>query len=282
VSGVNLVFEPWGRVLFKTSFVLVACIVAWSGIAAETIELDRCIAGKCHRNGRYDSVQITEEKFIVYIDADRCPGRDTHCPSSYDSFTSPDGTVLDTGGYQPGDKTRGTIKVYVPRQHKGLYVRGINGTQRDDFLALTDFEDLSQARDVAKKQPGVETSIDALFDVLAQAYEEKDPDRAASAYAEDAAYLGPNGDTRRGRAAIREAFAELFDGANKKGEELTLRFEHVDRVVEARMAYETGYYTLTRRGPDGERISRGKFVVVVRFVRGRGWIFHVDSYSPVP
>ena len=268
--------------MFKTPFAIVVFAVAWSGIAAETIELDRCIAGKCHRNGRYDSVQITEENFIVYIDADRCPGRDTHCPSSYDSFTSPDGTALDSGGYRLGESTRATIKVYVPRQYKGLYVRGINGTQRDDFLALTDFEDFSRARDVVRKQPDVEISIDALFDLLAEGYEKKDPDRAASAYAEDAAYLGPKGDVVRGRAAIREAFAALFDGASEEGDQLTLTFEHVERVVEGRMAYETGYYTLTRRGPEGERQHRGKFVVVASFVRGRGWSFRVDSYSPAP
>ena len=266
----------------KIPLAVLAFMLAGTGLVAETIELDRCIGGKCHKNGRYDSVQINPQHFIVYIDADRCPGHDTHCPTSYASFTAPDGTVVDTGDYRLGERTRATIKVYVPRQYKGLYVRGINDTKRDDFLALTDFEDFSRARDVVSKQPDVETSFDALFEMLAEAYEQKDADRAASAYGEDAAYLGPRGDTVRGRAAIREEFARLFEQANEQGDELILTFEHVERQIEGRLAYETGYYTLTRRGPEGERSSRGKFVVVARFTKGKGWSFQVDSYSPAP
>ncbi len=269
-------------VLPRTALAALVFLLACTGLAAETIELDRCIGGKCHRNGRYDSVQITEQQFIVYIDANRCPGHNAHCPTSYASFTAPDGTALDTGEYRPGERERGTIKVYVPRQYKGLYVKGINGSERDDFLPLTDFEDFSRAREVASKQPEVETSIDALFVMLAEAYERKDADRAASAYGENASYMGPRGDTVHGRAAIREAFAGLFERANEQGDELTLTFEHVERIVEGRLAYETGYYTLTRRGPEGERSSRGKFVIVARFTKGKGWSFQVDSYSPAP
>jgi len=268
--------------LLRNSLAVFVLMLACTGLAAETIELDRCIGGKCQRNGRYDSVQITEQHFIVYIDADRCPRHDTHCPTSYASFTAPDGTALDSGNYRPGERTRGTIKVYVPRQYKGLYTKGINGSKRDDFLALTDFEDFTRARDVASKQPQVETSIDTLFAILAEAYERKDADHAASAYGETAAYMGPRGDTVLGRAAIRAVFAGLFERADEQGDELTLTFEHVERVVEGRLAYETGYYTLTRHGPDGERSSRGKFVVVARFTEGEGWSFQVDSYSPAP
>lgn len=268
--------------MFRNSLFALVLAFACTALAAETIELDRCIGGKCHRYGRWDSVQITEQHFIVYIDTDRCPGHDAHCPTSYASFTAPDGTVLDSGDYRPGERTRGTIKIYVPRQYKGLYVKGINGGKRDDFLALTDFEDFSRARDVASKQPEVETSIDALFEMLAEAHAQKDADRAASAYVEDAAYMGPRGDTVRGRTAIREAFAGLFQRAKEQGEALTLTFEHGDRVVEGRLAYETGYSTLTRRGAEGESSSRGKFVVVIRFTKGRGWGFQVDSFSPAP
>ena len=266
--------------MVRTPLAVAVMLLVGTGLTAETIELDRCVGGKCHRNGRYDSVQINAQNFIVYIDADRCPGHDTHCPTSYDSFTAPDGTVLDTGDYRPGERTRGTIRVYVPRQYKGLYVRGINGTKRDDFLALTDFEDFSRARDVVSKKPDAEISFDALFEMLAEAYEQKDADRAAAVYGEDAAYMGPRGDTIRGRHAIRASFEELFERAKERGDELTLSFEHVERAVEGRLAYETGYYTLTRRGPEGERSSVGKFVVVARFTKGKGWSFQVDSYSP--
>ncbi len=268
-------------------------LLSCAGVAAETIEIDRCIARKCHRNGRYDSVQIAEKHFIIYIDANRCPGHDTYCPTSYAAFTAPDGTELDSGDYVPGERTRGTIKVYVPREYKGLYVKGINDSKRDDFLSLTDFEDFSDAREftaVKKTEaarvssvaaPKVETSIDALFSTLAQAYELKDAERAASAYSDDAAYLG-HGDTIRGRAAIRGMFADLFEGAEERNEALVLTFEHGERVVEGRLAYQTGYYTLKRKGPDGERASREKFVVVARFTKGIGWRFQVDSYSSAP
>ncbi len=267
--------------VFRTSFVTILAALICGGIAAETIELDRCIGGKCHRNGRYDAVQITADYFIVYINADRCPGRSTHCSTSYDSFTAPDGTALETGGYVLGERTRGTIKVYVPRQYKGLYVGGINGSKRDDLLALTDFEDYSQARNVVSKQPDVETSIDMLFDMVSEAFATQDADRAAAAYAKDASYMG-DGDTVRGRAAIRETFAEVFDAAREQGEELAMAFDRGERVVEGRLAYETGYFTLTRRGQQGERISRGKYVVVMRFTEGQGWSYQVDAFSLIP
>ncbi len=267
--------------MFKTPFATIVVALTCSGSAAETIELDRCIAGKCHRNGRYDAVQITDTHFIVYIDADRCPGHDTHCPTSYDAFTTPDGTHVDTGDYVLGKKTRDTIKVYVPRQYKGLYVKGINGSTRDDLLPLTDFEDFSRARNVVTRRPAVETSIDALFDMVSKAFETKDAERAAAAYAEDATYMG-EGDTIRGRTAIREVFAGVFDRARDQGQLLTMTFERGERWVEGRLAYETGYFTLTRRGPEGERVSRGKFVVVARFTEGLGWRFQVESYSLVP
>ena len=70
--------------------------------------------------------------------------------------------------------------------------------------------------------------------------------------------------------------------ARDRGEELTLTFDRGERVIEGRLAYETGYFTLTRRGPQGERVSRGKHVVVMRFREGRGWSFQVDATSPVP
>ena len=99
--------------LFKTPLAVLAFMLAGIGLVAETIELDRCIGRKCHRNGRYDSVQITEQHFIVYIDADRCPGHDNHCPTSYASFTAPDGTVVDSGDYRPGERTRATITLPI-------------------------------------------------------------------------------------------------------------------------------------------------------------------------
>jgi uncharacterized protein (TIGR02246 family) len=259
-----------------------AAMLMTAGLFAETIELDRCIGGKCHRNGRYDSIQITEQFFVVYIDADRCPGQDVHCATSYGEFLAPDGTPLDSGDYRPGRKTRGTIKVYVPRQYKGLYIKAIDGSGRDDFLPLTGFEDFSRVRDKETQRPDVEASIDTLFDVLAEAYKTTDADRAASVYSENAAYMGPRGDPIRGRTGIREAFAVLFEAARADGEFLILTFEHEERIVEGRLAYETGYYTLTRRGPGGERSSRGKFVFVARFVEGTGWRFQVDSHSPAP
>ena len=248
----------------------------------ETIEVDRCIAGKCHRNGRYREVLITPERFIVYIDANRCPGQDTYCPTSYAGFSAPDGTELDSGKYIPGEKTRDTIKVYVPRQYKGLYVKGINGSSRDDFLALTDFEDFSQARAVEAARPEVETSLDALFERLTEAHVDLDAMAAASAYAADASYMPQEGPAHRGREAIETMFAALFDESRERGETLRITFEHGARVIEGRVAYETGTYTLTVSGADGARSDRRKYVVVARYTKGLGWRFAVDAYSPAP
>ena len=52
--------------------------------------------------------------------------------------------------------------------------------------------------------------IESIYERFGQAYKRLDPDRAASLYTEDALYLPPGGDVRRGRAAIHETFESFF------------------------------------------------------------------------
>lgn len=122
--------------------------------------------------------------------------------------------------------------------------------------------------------------IGAIYERFSQAYERLDPDRAASLYTEDALYLPPGGDVRRGRSAIHKTFERFFKWAADGGFNLEITFQNVDRDIEGDLAYDVGYYTLTRRS--GEEIvsqDRGKFTVIMKRQPDDSWKFHVDAYN---
>jgi len=260
---------------------MIGCLLATSAAAQqpERIEIDQCV-WKCTKGGRYRSMLVTPELYIVSIDANRCPDQSYHCPSSYASFTTDDGVPVEVKGYVPGEKTTEVFNVYVPRGNRYLYVHGINSGDRSHVLDLAALVEGERASSMEPPiaAPG-ETSIDDLYRIFIEGYAQLDADKVAGLYTEDAIYLSPGGDARRGRPAIREWFSRMFRGAEERGENLELSFETVERRVQGSLAYEVGYFTLTRVGSERAGTSRAKFVVVLKRIPGAGWRLHVDGYS---
>lgn len=123
--------------------------------------------------------------------------------------------------------------------------------------------------------------IDAVYDTFSRAYRELDAELVANLYTEDALYLPSRGDILRGRQVIGERFQQMFAGAREQGATLSIRFERIESSVVADVAFDVGYYILTRTIAGQEpRVSRGKFTVVLKRQPDRTWRFHVDGYSP--
>jgi uncharacterized protein (TIGR02246 family) len=134
---------------------------------------------------------------------------------------------------------------------------------------------------VVSRAAGVEahSGIDGVYEQFAAAYDRLDPEAVAALYTEEALYLAPGSDVRRGRAAIRDVFAGFFDWVRGRPGGVAIRFEILARRVSGDLAYDVGYYRLRSRGPEGESEDRGKFVVVALRGADGAWRFAVDGYS---
>ena len=102
----------------------------------------------------------------------------------------------------------------------------------------------------------------------------------AELYTEDAFYLVPEQNIRRGRVAILKNFATFFDYNKQAGRKLSITFQIVGRRVENSLGYDVGIYTL-RSFKDGKQLAQdqGKFVVVTTKQKNGSWKFALDGYS---
>jgi uncharacterized protein (TIGR02246 family) len=122
--------------------------------------------------------------------------------------------------------------------------------------------------------------IDEPYQRFSTAYATLDADRVAAVYTEDALMLPPGGEIVRGRAAIREHYADAFESDRQRGHTRRITFELVDRLVSGDVRNDYGYYTITGRSPTSqEREHRGKFAKVWQRGRDGVWRIRSDSYS---
>lgn len=125
--------------------------------------------------------------------------------------------------------------------------------------------------------------VDEPYQRFAAAYATLDADRVAAIYTEDALMLPPGGDILKGRAAIREQYADGFDEDRKRRHTRRITFELVDRIVSGDVRNDYGYYTIIGRSPSGhESEHRGKFAKVWQRGRDGVWRIRSHSYSSVP
>lgn len=129
----------------------------------------------------------------------------------------------------------------------------------------------------------VALQVDEPYQRFSTAYATLDADRVAQVYTDDALMLPPGGEIVRGRAAVREHYAEGFDEDRKRGHTRSITFELVDRLVRDDVRTDYGYYTVTARSASGhERQHRGKFAKVWQRGRDGVWRIRSDSYSSAP
>ena len=120
-----------------------------------------------------------------------------------------------------------------------------------------------------------ERTIHALVDDWSAAAVAKDAARFASFYAEDAVLMLEDAPDMRGIAVLRGAIEGMMQDPN-----FQLSF-HADEVEVARsrdLAYETGTYSFTITGPDGEPMKEvGHYVVVWAKQADGTWKVAVDA-----
>ena len=125
-------------------------------------------------------------------------------------------------------------------------------------------------------------AIDSLYYRFSEAYRTLDASIIAEIYAEQALYLSPDSEIRRGGAAIHESFKASFQRSADREEKRHIAFRIVERGISGPLAYDVGIFSLTRYPKEGESgISRGKFVVVARQQDDGTWRFQVDGYSDI-
>jgi uncharacterized protein (TIGR02246 family) len=122
--------------------------------------------------------------------------------------------------------------------------------------------------------------VDAIYRGFNEGYRKLDAAQVASLYTEEALYLPPGADIRRGRKLIEESFTSFFRSVQDNGARLEITFQIIERRVSNDLAYDVGIYTLTQ-SKDGSppRSGRGKFVTVARRDRDGTWRFQVDTYN---
>ena len=108
-----------------------------------------------------------------------------------------------------------------------------------------------------------------------QAVDTRDPDRAASFYTDDGAFLVPNVPLARGRAAVRAVWAQLLSAPNLS---LSWAPSSVEVAQAGDMAWEIGSYQLGMDGPNGRVDDDGKYVVVWRQT-DHGWQVAADIFN---
>jgi uncharacterized protein (TIGR02246 family) len=120
-----------------------------------------------------------------------------------------------------------------------------------------------------------EAAIQTAVEEWSTAAEAKDAETFASFYADDGVLLLEGAPDARGIAALREGIAGMMQDPN-----FALSFA-ADDVVVARsgdLAYETGTYTLTMSGPDGEPATqKGHYVDVWKKNAQGEWKVAVDA-----
>jgi len=134
----------------------------------------------------------------------------------------------------------------------------------------------------AQDSASVGKQFEAQYARFSQAYVTLDPDAVANLYTDDAYYMSPGVDIKRGRATIRSDFAGFFDSVRSRGDSVRIAFTILDRRISGALATDIGYYDLTGKARSGEsRTDRGKFVVI--WVRGTdgAWRIRTDAYSSI-
>jgi len=125
--------------------------------------------------------------------------------------------------------------------------------------------------------------IDDVYRRFSEAYRKLDPEAVTNLYTDDALYLAPGSEVKRGREKILAEFSDFFNSVRQGGGSVSVSFRILARGVSESLAYDVGIFTVTEKRANGEvRAGSGKFVVVAKRERNGEWRFQVDGYSNLP
>ncbi len=148
------------------------------------------------------------------------------------------------------------------------------------LLVVTGWVSTSEDLVPTNETASTEAAIEATYDRLVQAYETANVDLILDQYADDAYYLiGSAQRILQGKEELGLAYSHL-QRAKEKGMQTTIAFRIVDRTIQNDLAYDIGYFKLTKTRADGEsRHTAHKFTTVLKKQADGSWRFQVDSYS---
>src|SRR5215204_3329815 len=86
--------------------------------------------------------------------------------------------------------------------------------------------------------------IDDVYRRFSEAYKKLDPEAVTNLYTDDAFYLSPGSDVKRGREKVLAVFSGYFNSVKNAGGSLTISFRILDRSVSGDLAYDVGIYTV--------------------------------------
>lgn len=149
------------------------------------------------------------------------------------------------------------------------------------ILALSSLNLFAQDSDLVLEKGVIpHKGIDAVYAEFSESYKSLDTTKVTGLYTENASYLPPDSNILTGREAIRPSFQSFFDWIKKESRTMTISFRIVQRMVDEKLAYDVGIFTI-RQYKDGKEVSSGSgkfFVAAIREKDGK-WRFQVDGYS---
>lgn len=104
----------------------------------------------------------------------------------------------------------------------------------------------------------LEATANEIADAYKQAFNEQSAEGIAELYADDAVVLAPNADRVQGKAAVAQRHAAQFEQAGAKNLDLTV--DETRQVGDA--IYQSGTYSMTVNGPNGEMPVAGDWLVL--------------------
>ena len=122
-----------------------------------------------------------------------------------------------------------------------------------------------------------EAVIRAMTKDFVEAYNGRDAAAATQVYADDAKVLPPNMPMVSGKQAIQAFWKFAMDMGAR------LNLEAMELAVDGGMAYERGVITITMQpGTAQEKISKGKYVTVMRLQSDSSWKLVLDIWNSDP
>ena len=126
-----------------------------------------------------------------------------------------------------------------------------------------------------------EKNIQAVYTQFTKAYQTLDVRLVKELYLEDALYMTPSkGPIQEGHEGFMPGFENMFQKSIEANEQLNIQFKFLKRAIYKDIAYDVGYYKMSRTDAIGEtRSFAGKFATILLRQADDSWKFSLDTYN---
>jgi len=147
------------------------------------------------------------------------------------------------------------------------------------FLVFTSCQSKQEQSTFSPEE--AEKNIQAVYTQFTKAYQTLDVRLMKDLYLEDALYLTPGkGPIQKGHAEFIPGFESMFQKAKEEKEQLNIQFKFIKRSIQPTIAYDVGYYKMSRTDSLGaSRSFSGKFTTILVRQKDNSWKFSLDTYN---